>query len=177
MNNRTCKGRILGGTPSSQGAIRILATLVGLCGQPAAGQARVPLSVAADSSGVLSAIRAIDLRQLCRCPTVILDSMIRRAPRVRMFDVLEERPAFALTAADVGRLRLARYRVVRSALRTVLGRARDTVFMGVALVPPGQYARQVVILVGPPSGVAAGYLVGLEIHRGAWRVLQLQNVF
>ncbi len=177
MGNRTCNGRILGQTRSSQGAMWAVATLVWLCGQPAAAQARVPLPMAVDSSGVLSAIRAVDLRQLCRCPTVILDSMVRRAPRVRMFDVLEERPAFALTAADVGRLRLARHRVVRSALRSVLGRARDTVFMGVALVPPGQYARQVVILVGPPSGVAAGYLVGLEIHRAAWRVLQVQNVF
>ncbi len=177
MGNRNYNGRILGQTPLSQGAGWIIAILVWLLGQPAAGQARVPLSVAADSSGVLSAIRAIDLRQLCRCPTVILDSMVRRAPRVRMFDVLEERPAFALTAADVGRLKLARQRVVRSALRTVLGRARDTVFMGVAVVPPGQYARQVVILVGPPNGVAAGYLVGLEIHRAAWRVLQVQNVF
>ncbi len=94
-----------------------------------------------------------------------------------MFDVLDERAAFALTAADVDRLRLARQRVIRSSLRTVLGRARDTVFMGVALVPPGQYTRRVVILVGPPNGVAAGYLVGLEIHRAAWRVLQIRNVY
>ena len=177
MKSQTCNGRILGQTRSSQGAIWAVATWVWLLGQPAAGQARVPLPVAADSSGVLSAIRAVDLRQLCRCPTLVLDSMVRRAPRVRMFDVLEERPAFALTAADVARLRLAGRRVVRSALRTVLGRARDTVFMGVALVPPGQYTRQVVILVGPPNGVAAGYLVGLEIHRAAWRVLQVRNVF
>ena len=169
--------RILGQSPSSQGAILVVVVSGWLLGQPAAAQARVPLPVVADSSGVLSAIRAVDLRQLCRCPILVLDSMVRRAPRVRMFDVLEERPAFALTAADVGRLRLARQRVVRSALRTVLGRARDTVFMGVAVVPPGQYTRQVVILVGPPNGVAAGYLVGLEIHRAAWRVLQVRNVY
>ena len=177
MGNWIRKGRILGETPSSQGAIWLIAAVVGLLGQPAGAQARVPLSVAADTSGVLSAIRAIDLRQLCRCPTVVLDSVVRRAPRVRMFDVLEERPAFALTAADVGRLRLARQRVVRSSLRTVLGGARDTVFMGVALVPPGQYARQVLILVGPPNRIAAGYLVGLEVHRSAWRVLQVRNVY
>lgn len=177
MENQTRNGRILGQGASSQGAIGVVAALALLLAQPAAAQARVPLPVAVDSAGVLSAIRAIDLRQLCRCPTLVLDSMVRRAPRVRMFDVLEERPAFALTAADVGRLRLARQRVVRSALRTVLGRARDTVFMGVALVPPGRYARQVLILVGPPDGVAAGYLVGLEIHRSAWRVLQVRNVY
>ncbi len=177
MEKRTRKGRILGQGASSQGAIMAVVALAFLLAQPARAQARVPLPVAADSSGVLSAIRAIDLRQLCRCPTLVLDSMVRRAPKVRMFDVLEERPAFALSAADVARLRLARQRVVRSALRTVLGRARDTVFMGVALVPPGQYARQVLILVGPPNGVAAGYLVGLEIHRAAWRVLQVRNVY
>ena len=169
--------RILGQTPSSQGAIWAVAAVAWLVVQPAAAQARVPLPVVADSSGVLSAIRAVDLRQLCHCPVLVLDSMVRRAPRVRMFDVLEERPAFALRAADAGRLRLARQRVVRSALRTVLGRARDTVFMGVALVPPGEYARRVLILVGPPNGVAAGFLVGLEIHRAAWRVLQVRNVY
>ena len=169
--------RILRQRASSQGAVWVVASLVWLLGQPALAQARVPLPVAADSSGVLSAIRAVDLRQLCRCPTVVLDSMVRRAPRVRMFDVLEEPPAFPLTTLDVSRLRLARQRVVRSALRTVLGRARDTVFMGVALVPPGQYARRVLILVGPPDGVAAGFLVGLEIHRAAWRVLQVRNVY
>ncbi len=177
MEKQTRKRRILGEGASSQGAIMAALVVASLLAQPARAQARVPLPVAVDSAGVLSAIRAIDLRQLCRCPTLVLDSMVRRAPRVRMFEVLEERPAFALTAADVGRLRLARHRVVRSALRTVLGRARDTVFMGVATVPPGQYARQVLILAGPPNGMAAGYLVGLEVHRGAWRVLQVRNVF
>jgi len=148
-----------------------------LASRLAGAQARVPLPVAADSSGVLSAIRAVDFRQLCRCPTVVLDSMVRRAARVRMFEVLQERPAFSLTAADVSRLRLARHRVVRSSLRTVLGAARDTVFVGVAIVPPGRFVRQVLILAGPPNGVAAGYLVGLEVHRAAWRVLQVRNVY
>lgn len=147
MEKRTRKGRILGQGASSQWAIMAVVALGFLLAQPARAQARVPLPVAADSSGVLSAIRAIDLRQLCRCPTLVLDSMVRRAPKVRMFDVLEERPAFVLSAA------------------------------GVALVPPGQDARQVLILVGPPNGVAAGHLVGLEIHRAAWRVLQVRNVY
>src|SRR2546427_12362518 len=81
-------------------------------------QARPPLDLQSDSTGVLSAIRAVDLRQLCRCRTVMLDSIVRRAPGVRVFGFLGELPAFALSSGDVGNLRLAGHHVVRTSLRT-----------------------------------------------------------
>jgi hypothetical protein len=143
----------------------------------AVGQARVPLPVAGDSSGVLSAIRVVDLRQLCRCPIVRLDSIVRRGPRARMFEVLDQAQAFALSAADVARLRLARHQVVRSALRSMTTPARDTVLVAVQLVGPGGGSPRVLVVATPPTGVTAAYLVTLGRHRASWRVADLRSIY
>jgi len=143
----------------------------------AIAQARLPLPVANDSSGVLSAIRAIDVRQLCQCPTVALDTLVRRGPRARMFGVLEQLPAFALSAQDLGRLRLARHRVVATALRTITRAARDTAFMAVQLVQGGSGDRQILVVVSPPNGTTTAYLVMLTRHRDAWRVRTVRNIY
>jgi len=141
-------------------------------------QARPPLDLQSDSTGVLSAIRAVDLRQLCRCRTVMLDSMVRRAPEVRVFGFLGELPAFALTSGDVGNLRLAGHRVVRTSLRTLGNGAPDTAFMAVQLVVagPGGPTRQIVVIATPPDAMTVAYLVTLVPHKRVWRVQALRHV-
>jgi hypothetical protein len=141
-----------------------------------AGQARPPLSLAADSSGVLSAIRGIDYLQLCRCPTLLLDSVVRRGPRARVYEVVHEPPAFILDAAAVGRLRLARHRVVRTALRAITRKGRDTLFMAVQLIQPGP-GRRVLVVATPPNGITIAYLVSLERHRASWRIRDVRTVY
>lgn len=139
-------------------------------------QARPPLPVAVDSSGVLTAIRAVDLRQLCRCPTVMLDSVVRRGPRISMFELVHEPAGFVLSAADVARLDLARHRVRRTAVRSMSRYARDTAFM-VAQVLTGRPNPQVLLSVAPPTRITAAYLVSLRRDRGRWRVDGTRSVF
>jgi len=140
-------------------------------------QARPPLSLAADPTGVLTAIRAIDIRQLCRCPTVMLDSLVRRANRARMFEVLSEPVEFSLSAADAGRLRLARHRVVRTALRTITRAAPDSALLAVAALPANPGGSRVLVVVTPPSGITSAYLVSLRRERTVWRVEGTRAVF
>jgi hypothetical protein len=147
--------------------------LVAACASTAPAQARPPLAAADDSSGVLSAIRAIDLRLLCRCPVVRLDSVVRRGSRTGMFGVLERPAAFVLTEADAGKLRLARHRVVRSGLRSITDVRGDTALMAVQQLRPGS----VLVVVTPPNGSTAAYLVSLVIRRGAWRVMGHQALY
>src|SRR5881409_3366672 len=122
-------------------------------------QARPPLDLQSDSTGVLSAIRAVDLRQVCRCRTVMLDSMVRRYPGVRVFGFLSEPPAFPLSSGDVGSLRLAGHQVVRTALRTLGDGAPDTAFMAVQLVTggPGGPTRKIVVVATPPDAMTVAY--------------------
>ncbi len=150
--------------------------LVALWPAQAPAQARPPLPVAVDSSGVLSAIRAVDLRQLCRCPTVMLDSVVRRGPRVSMFELVHEPAAFILSAADVARLDLARHRVRRTAVRSMSRFARDTAFL-VAQIMTGRPNPQVLLSVAPATRVTAAFLVSLRRDRGRWRVDGTRSVF
>jgi hypothetical protein len=142
-----------------------------------AAQSRPPLSQAADPTGVLSAIRAVDIRQLCRCPVVALDSTVRNAKRPRMFEVLGDPPAFVLSGADVGRLRLAGYRVVRTKLRAMTDAARDTALMAVARLPATGAGSPILIVIAPPNGVTAAYVVTVRRERAAWLVTGRRTVF
>lgn len=167
---------IYGVIRATAAAAIVMAGVLGLA-PVATAQARLPLPVASDSSGVLSAVRSIDVRQLCRCPIVALDSLVRRGPRARLFGVLEQPPAFALSSQDIGRLRLARSRVVATELRTITRKARDTAFMAVQLVQQGDGDRRILVVVNPPSGITTAYLVTLVRHREAWRVMSRRNVY
>ena len=140
-------------------------------------QARPPLPVVADPTGVLTAIRAIDLRQLCRCPTVMLDSMVRRAARIKMFEILSEPPGFSLSAADAGRLRLAGHRVVRTSLRTITRAARDSALVAVAALSPGRGSSRVLVVVTPPNGITSAFVVSLRRERAEWRVEGTRAVY
>jgi len=147
-----------------------------LIASPLVGQARPPLTVAADSTGVLSAIRAVDLRQLCRCPQVVLDSTVRISRQVRVYDVLQQPAAGVISAADAGKLQLAGRRASRSAFRFVTRRGPDSVFVAVQLVPPLGARRRVLMVATPPNGITSAYLVSLEQHRGRWRVMSTTAV-
>lgn len=143
----------------------------------AAGQARPPLAIAVDSTGVLSAIRATDLRQLCRCPVVRLDTIIRQSSRLSMFDILDGRPLRALTASETGQLRLARHRIERTALRTMLDVSPDKALMAVQVVPTPAPRRRVLVSVTPPSKATRAFLVSLVPDRDRWRVEGIQTVY
>jgi hypothetical protein len=155
----------------------ILAAAAFCCAGAASAQARPPLPIASDTTGALTAIRVIDLRQLCRCPTVLLDSTVRQGTRLSMYDILDQPAAFALTADDLARIRPARHRIVGTMLRTMTRTARDTAFLAVQRLPPGRSARRYLVVVTPPNGVTAAYTVALVRHRGSWRVEGLQSVY
>lgn len=140
-------------------------------------QARPPLPLAADSAGVLSALRAVDLRQLCRCRTVRLDSTVRIAERVGMFGALRGRVAGTISAADGGRLNLAGKRVIRTALGSLHDTADDVVIVAVQQVPTPRPRRQILIVANPPTGTAHAYLVTLIPRRTRWSVEQVQAVY
>ena len=144
---------------------------------PAAAQARVPLSLAADPSGVLSAIRAVDLRQLCACPVVLVDSIVHRSPRLKMFDVLDGPAAGRLGATELGKLALARHRPVGTRLRTMTAARRDTALLAAQLVPTTAPAARVLVVVTPPNGITAAFLVSLAPRRASWLVSGVQAVY
>ena len=89
-----------------------------------------------------------------------------------MFGFLGELPAFALTSGDVGNLRLAGHRVVRTSLRTLGNGAPDTAFMAVQLVVagPGGPTRQIVVIATPPDAMTVAYLVNVVSVQLAARV-------
>jgi len=142
----------------------------------ASGQARPPLTMADDSTGVLSAIRTIDFRQLCRCPTVVLDSVVRTARRISMFSVLDHPRWLVLSDGDVAKLRLARHRVRRSAIGKVTRRGRDSVFVATQMVAANDTARRVLLVATPPSGTTQAFLVALSARKGRWRVQGVRSV-
>jgi len=143
---------------------------------PLGAQARPPLSIAADSTGALSAVRAVDIRQLCRCPVVLVDSIVRRSPKIRMFEVLEGPPAFRLPAAAVAGLRLAGHRTVPTSLRTITAAHRDTALLAVQQIPTPPPNARYLVVVTPPTGIAAAFLVALFHQRSAWRVGDVRSV-
>jgi len=153
------------------------AMAVGVVARPAVAQARAPLPVAVDTSGVLSAIRVIDLRQLCRCPTVKLDSIVRRGTRLSMFEVLNGARAFVFSAADVALLKLAHHRVIRTALPNMTSPARDSVAVAVQLFKAAGADRRILVVATPPNGVTAAWLVSLTPHRSAWRTTSIRSVY
>ncbi len=160
-----------------RGSLLAVAAAWGAASSPVAvAQSRVPLPLAVDSSGVLSAIRAIDVRQLCRCRVVMLDSIVRRSAKVTMYEIVFQPAAFPLRAADRSRLGLAGHRVVGTALRSMTRIGRDTAFMAVQIVS-GRPGRQVVVSVSPPSGRTAAFLVSLTPHRNSWRITGYQSVY
>ena len=142
-----------------------------------AGQARPPLAVAQDTSGVLSAIRAIDLRQLCRCRTVQLDSTVRTDPKIGLFEVLYGRSVGVLSAVETARLNLAGKRVVRTALRSIHDATAGTVLMAVQHVPTPSPRRRILVVVTPPSKITTAYLVTLIPRRTAWAVEGVRAVY
>jgi hypothetical protein len=136
----------------------------------AASQARPPLSLAADSTGALSAVRAVDIRQLCRCPVVLIDSIVRRSPKSRIFAVLDGPPAFALGRSAIAALKLAGHRAVPTSLRTITAARRDTALLAVQQVPTPPPNARYLVVVTPPTGIAAAFQVSLVERRSAWRV-------
>ncbi|MGE0551796.1 MAG: hypothetical protein AB7R55_00065 [Gemmatimonadales bacterium] len=154
----------------------LLALGLALPAEVASGQARPPLALSDDSTGVLTAIRAIDFRQLCRCPTVVLDSVVRTARRISMFSVLDHPPWLVLSDGDVARLRLARHRVRRSAIGKVTRKGRDSVFVATQMVAANDTARRVLLVATPPSGTTEAYLVALATRKGRWRVQGVRAV-
>jgi len=144
---------------------------------PARAQARPPLSVADDSTGVLSAIRAIDYRQVCRCPTVMLDSTVRQDSRVSMFRILARRPWRVISEDDADRLRLARHRVSRTNLTVMTQKGPDSVFVATQLVAANDSARRLLVVATPPSGTTEAFLVTLLIRRERWRVVGVRSTY
>lgn len=161
---------------------RILAALVSLSllgtAPSAQAQARPGLSIPADPSGVLTAIRAIDFRQLCHCPTVVVDSLIRLADGPQVFGFFALPVAGPLTADAAAQLRLARHRVERSAFSALPGGEADRVFVFLQIVgdPGSRPERRVAVIVTPPDGITKILRVRLVEHRGAWRALEVHNV-
>jgi hypothetical protein len=159
------------------GVILLLALVAAVVPTAAAGQARPPLPRAADSTGVLSAIRAIDLRQVCRCPVVLIDTTVRRSPRLRMFSVLDQPRAFGLGARDVARLAPARHRAIPAALRTMTAPRRDTALLAAQVVPTRAPGARVLVVVTPPEGVTVAFLVSLSPRRSSWLVEGVRAVY
>ncbi len=139
-------------------------------------QARPPLVVTTDSTGALSAIRAIDLRQICRCPVVLIDSVVRRSPRIRIFEVLEEPPAFRLSPAAIASLRLTGHRAIGTALVSLTAARKDTALLAAQQVPTPPPNARFLVAVTPPTGITAAYLVSLSRRRAAWRVEGVRSV-
>jgi hypothetical protein len=149
-----------------------------LCaGRSSAGaQARPPLSPTTDSTGVLSAIRAVDLRQLCRCTVVLVDSVVRRSGRLRIFEVLDEPPAFRLDAAALASLRLAGHRVIGTRLRSMTEARKDTAALAAQEVPTASPNARFLIAVTPPTGIASAFLVTLVRRKTLWRIEGVRSV-
>jgi len=153
--------------------------LLALALAPAArAQARAGLPVRLDSTGALSAIRAIDYRQLCRCATVTVDSLVRVAPRLQVFGVLGQPVATVLSSADVARLHLARHRSVRSGFQTLPRGEKGQALVIVQIVgdPRSTAERRVAVVATPPNGLTTAYLTRMTVRRGAWRVYQVRTV-
>jgi hypothetical protein len=125
---------------------------------------------------VLSAVRAVDIRQLCRCPVVLVDSIVRRSAKIRMFEVLEGSPAFALTGSAVAALRLAGHRAVPTGLKTITAAHRDTALLAVQQIPTPLPNARYLVVVTPPTGITAAFLVALVQQRSAWRVGGVRSV-
>ena len=141
-------------------------------------QARPELTPATDSTAVLTAIRAIDLRQLCRCPVVLLDTTVRRLQAARIFEVTSGPAMFTLNAADRAALRLSAGRkVVGTSLRVITGRRRDTAVVAVGRLSSEGSTRRVLVVVTPPSGPTAGFLVSVALTKRGWRTLGVQSVY
>jgi hypothetical protein len=145
-------------------------------------QARPPVPIASDSTGVLSAIRAIDIRQVCRCPVVLVDSTVRRSPNLKVFGLLSQPVAFRLTTGEVARLGLARHRAVPAALTTITLARPDTALLVAQVVPTRPPGARVLVVVTPPNGLTASFLVSLiargpSPRRASWRVTGVRSVY
>jgi hypothetical protein len=151
--------------------------LVTLLPAGAVGQARPPLPRTVDSTGVLSAVRAVDVRQVCRCPIVMVDTAVRRSAALKMFSVLEQPVAFRLGKEDVALLAPTRHRAVPAALRSMTAMRRDTAFLAIQLVPTRPPEVRVMVVVAPPEGITVAYLVTLAPRRASWLVQGVQAVY
>jgi len=144
----------------------------------AQAQARSGLPVRLDPTGALSAIRAIDYRQLCRCSTVLVDSVVRVAPGLQVFGVLGQPVASVLTPGDVARLKLARHRAVRAGFEILPKGSKGNVSVIAQVVgdPRSSPERRVAVVATPPNGIMATYLTRMTVRRGAWRVFDVRTV-